>query len=182
MGCFEDWSDLMFKWEGGYVNDPVDMGGATNRGITLTTYLGLAREAGLPATETAHRNLTTEQARKIARLFWDKVHGDELDCGIAIFLTDWYWGSGGYGIQRAQRVLGVAADGAVGAQTVLAANKKSATELLNALYKARTQHFYDIVAANRSQNRFLTGWINRNNSVYNLAVANVGKKKAQPHT
>ena len=28
----------IFKWEGGFVNDPDDLGGATNMGVTISTW------------------------------------------------------------------------------------------------------------------------------------------------
>ena len=28
----------IFKWEGGFVDDPLDRGGATNKGVTLSTW------------------------------------------------------------------------------------------------------------------------------------------------
>lgn len=180
MGCFETWAKVAFKWEGGWSDHPSDRGGKTNRGITWETFKANAARIGLPATEAAHRALTSEQAYKIARLFWDEVRGDDLGCGVAIILADWYWGSGGYGIQRAQRVLGVPQDGGVGPRTVNAANERKEAELVDALYKAREQHFRDIVAANPSQAVFLKGWQNRNLEIYQTAKANLGKKKVRP--
>jgi len=29
---------FILKWEGGFVNDPDDLGGATNMGVTMATY------------------------------------------------------------------------------------------------------------------------------------------------
>ena len=29
---------FILKWEGGFVNDPDDLGGATNMGVTIGTY------------------------------------------------------------------------------------------------------------------------------------------------
>lgn len=29
---------FILKWEGGFVNDPADLGGATNKGVTIGTY------------------------------------------------------------------------------------------------------------------------------------------------
>lgn len=31
---------IILKWEGGWVNDPTDMGGMTMKGITMETYKG----------------------------------------------------------------------------------------------------------------------------------------------
>ena len=29
---------FILRWEGGFVNDPTDRGGATNKGVTITTW------------------------------------------------------------------------------------------------------------------------------------------------
>jgi len=29
---------ILLKWEGGYANNPADLGGATNEGVTLSTW------------------------------------------------------------------------------------------------------------------------------------------------
>jgi len=43
MTNYLDFLPFVLQWEGGYVNDPQDSGGATNRGVTYATYLALAK-------------------------------------------------------------------------------------------------------------------------------------------
>ena len=37
----------ILKWEGGWANDPDDLGGATNKGVTFNTYKLYRRQRGL---------------------------------------------------------------------------------------------------------------------------------------
>ena len=39
---------FILKWEGGFVNDPDDLGGATNMGVTIGTYEAYCRKKGYP--------------------------------------------------------------------------------------------------------------------------------------
>ena len=36
----------IFKWEGGFVNDPDDLGGATNMGVTISTWKQVGYDKG----------------------------------------------------------------------------------------------------------------------------------------
>ena len=38
MANVNDLAPFILKWEGGFVNDPKDRGGATNMGVTLNTW------------------------------------------------------------------------------------------------------------------------------------------------
>lgn len=37
---------FILKWEGGFVDDPDDLGGATNMGVTIGTYEAYCRKKG----------------------------------------------------------------------------------------------------------------------------------------
>ncbi len=39
---------FILKWEGGFVDDPADLGGATNKGVTIGTYREYRKKKGLP--------------------------------------------------------------------------------------------------------------------------------------
>ena len=39
---------FLLKWEGGFVNDPVDLGGATNKGITIKTFISYRKAINGP--------------------------------------------------------------------------------------------------------------------------------------
>ena len=62
------------KWEGGFSNHPQDRGGATNKGVTLTTYRMVY---GKDKTVDDLKNMTESQWNYIfKKLYWDKWKAD----------------------------------------------------------------------------------------------------------
>ena len=152
---------FILKWEGGFANDPVDRGGATNKGITLKTY---QYHFGKNKTVNDLKNITDEEWFEIYKIdFWDRWKGDEINNqSIANLLVDWVWASGKYGITNAQRILKVTADGIVGKKTIEALNSYPNQRMLfSRLLTERLSYINRIVKANPSQKKFLNGWKNR---------------------
>lgn len=107
--------------EGGYVNDPLDPGGATNKGITFRVYDAYRIRKGLPTRDV--RAITATEIAEIYRLqYWDAVKGDELPPGLDYVLFDGAVNSGpSQSIKWLQRALGsVAVDGQIGQATLAA--------------------------------------------------------------
>lgn len=75
------------RWEGGYVNHPLDKGGPTNMGITLAT---LARWRGRDVTAEDVQALTREEANEIYRAYYWGPSGaaDAGDYATALLLMD----------------------------------------------------------------------------------------------
>ena len=161
-------------WEGGYVNDPHDRGGATNRGVTIGTF---RQVFGKDKTVADLKAITDEQWMTIFRkYYWDKWKADTINSqSIANLLVDWLWASGSYGVKIPQRVLGVSIDGIVGTKTIAAINGyPNERELFTKLWKEREAFFTRIAVG--SQKKFLRGWLNRLNGIkYGKLVCNGGK-------
>ena len=107
----------VLKFEGGYVNHPLDPGGATNLGITRAT---LARFRGRRVSKSDVRALTLEEAGQIYRAqYWDACHCSNLPPGLDLAVFDC---AVNQGVRRArkilQRALGVKADGLIGSVTL----------------------------------------------------------------
>ena len=152
----------ILKFEGGYAGN-IDGMTCTMKGVTLATYRNFY---GKNKTCNDLKRITNEQWEYIFKVgFWDKWHADEIENqSIANILVDWYWGSGIYGIKYPQQVLGVKADGIVGPKTLAAINEyENQEELFNKLKARREKHFRDI-ARNSYKNKFLKGWLRRNDS------------------
>jgi lysozyme family protein len=130
----------VLKHEGGFVDHPRDPGGATNMGITLRTLREWRGNDTL--TVDAVRNLTEAEAREIyfAR-YWNPIRGDQLPPGIDLAVFDWaVHGGVGRAARDLQAVLGVTVDGAIGRQTIAAAQRADAHEVIRALCERRLNH------------------------------------------
>ena len=158
----------ILKWEGGFANDPADLGGATYRGITLATYEAYCRKKGYPRpTVERLKNMPMEQWEDILKtMYWDKWKADAIRSqSVANMLVDWLWGSGIYAIKIPQQMLGVSVDGIVGPKTIEAVNRRNPREFFDAL-KAERGAYYERICVSRPANRkFLKGWLNRLNSL-----------------
>ena len=171
------------KWEGGFVHDPADAGGATNMGVTIGTYEVYCRKKGYPRpTVDRLKGLKEKEWIDILEtLYWDRWQADRIKSQkVANILVDWVWGSGKYGINIPQRLLGVEQDGVVGEKTLKAVNDADPDELFESIFDARCKFLEDITARSirkyeerigrkatekellkHTNKRFLKGWMNR---------------------
>jgi len=146
--------------EGGLVDHPIDPGGRTNFGITQRT-LDVARTAfGDLQLPTRVDELTWQQAREIyRRQYWQPIRGDELPAPLALAALD---AAVNASPQRAtrwlQQALRVPADGWLGAQTILAAQRCDLAKVL-AEFGARRAHHYMLQDA--TDDVFGLGWARR---------------------
>ena len=148
----------VFKSEGGYVNHPADPGGATNFGITAAT-LGSHRRLGRHAKPVEVRNLTRREAGEIYRArYWNRVNGDHLPAGIDLATMDGAVNSGvPRGAKWLQRAVGVPADGAVGPQTIAAADAVPSSRTIERMLEDREVFLRRL----RHWSTFGRGWMRR---------------------
>lgn len=168
---------LILNSEGGYVNDPTDRGGETNRGITLSA-LNTAKKQGLVNQDVTIKSLT-----------------DDLDSVYIIYNQNYYIkaksyilphpfayayvdatinhgrGNSGKFLQRTCNVFNakIDVDGAIGKNTIAAVEKILAEQDLYKIivtFNNIRESFYNaIVKNNPSQSKFLKGWMNRLNRI-----------------
>lgn len=157
---------IIAKWEGGYVNDPTDKGGATNMGITIGTWraVGYDKDGDGDIDVQDIKLLSKDDFSAVLRQYWNRWQADKIqNQSIANILVDWVWGSGKWGIIIPQRTIGVAADGVVGKITLDAINNANQKELFNDIFVERIEFLNNIIKNNPSQKKFIRGWRNRLN-------------------
>lgn len=179
MPTFRDAIETVLKHEGGFVNNPADRGGATNLGITIGT---LSTWLGRQATIADIQNLTKETAIAIYKKnYWDKVSGDAIKYySVALALFDQAVNRGpASAVKQAQKILGLAQDGVVGANTLAALNKMPDSQFLPQYLSASANFYNTLVKNDPSQGVFLQGWLNRISSLQTQVYAYLGSTQGK---
>ena len=152
---FNEIIEVVLEHEGGYVNDPTDLGGETNYGIAKRFY-----------PDVDIKNLTKEGAKEIyKRDYWDKFKADKLPDDLKHIYFDMCVNQGK---SRAVKILQKAAnakgakltvDGGLGPAT-LGAIVKHKPEL-ERVRSYRVLHYANLVISKPEQERFWFGWFRR---------------------
>ncbi|MDF2866609.1 MAG: hypothetical protein K0S11_79 [Gammaproteobacteria bacterium] len=176
MAEFERAIPSILQHEGGYVNDAVDPGGATNYGISLRYLKGLGNEIGdlnkdgvIDGSDI--KTMTQQEAMAIYRRdWWDQYkYGLITDQRVATKVFDMAVNMGGGQahklLQRAcnqvckQALLSV--DGVLGIKTLTQVNRLPSDILLVALREQMANFYRGLVQQKPALAKFLRGWLNR---------------------
>lgn len=161
---------FIFKWEGGFSNHPKDLGGATNKGVTLNTWkaYGYDKDGDGDIDVYDLKVITEDEVVNMILKphYWDRWKADQIKSqSIANILVDWFWMSGKYSIEWTQKHLGVKVDGVVGQQTINAINALNPKQLFDEIKQLRKDYYDWLVKKNLNQKTFIKGWLNRLNDL-----------------
>ena len=150
---------VILRAEGGYVDDPVDRGGATNFGVTQKTYDAYRIKKRLG--KVSVRGITTEEVGSVYHVrYWLKGKCDALPWPASMAHFDSCVNHGPRNAAKLlQRAVGAVPDGKIGPRTLAAVVKTSG--LANTLLWGRVRYYLKIVKVRPSQIRFLRGWLLR---------------------
>jgi len=172
---------ITLKHEGGFVNDPVDPGGATNWGMSIRFLINDAgdsdddgfldgdidKDGDIDVDDI--KNMTVEQARKLYRIyFWDKYKYDTIvDFTVAARVFDMTVNMGpkqtGKITQRALNNCGqnLKVDGGIGKNTFAAINCTNPEILMAEIRLEHAQFYIDLIAAKPKFAKYKKGWLRR---------------------
>ena len=165
MADFNPAFEKMIADEGGYVlhNVAGDTGGMT--------YAGIARNKNpnwpgwnLIDHEALSNPLLSGMVRNFYKVeFWDRIRGDEIaNQVVAESVFNFGVNTGmGVAVKLAQLIVGATPDGAVGNVTLQKFNNVEPESFKKAYALAKITRYADICNKNRTQSKFLLGWINR---------------------
>ena len=155
--------EQMMKDEGGYVLHDVegDTGGMT--------YAGIARNKnpqwdGWALIDRKDFGGATPLVREFyKREFWEKMRGDEIGSQeIASSIFNFGVNAGmSMAVKIAQIVVNATPDGGMGAKTLELLNQQNGGDFRKSYALAKIARYADICNKNRTQSKFLLGWINR---------------------
>lgn len=156
--------------EGGFTVDPVDPGGATNKGISWKVWLNNAENIlGIEPTLANLEILSDDKAKAIYKvLYWDKIKCDEIvDGDLRYMLFDFYVNSGSNAIITLKKTLNslgynLTLNGSVDEHFISAINNYSDQITLYNNFKSNRINYYNNIV-NLNVNRYLARYPNATN-------------------
>ena len=162
--CFS----LILRNEGGFVNNPKDLGGATNLGCTKVVW---EQYIGHPVTIDDIKALTPADVEPLYKTkYWDTIKGNDLPTGVDYAVFDFAINSGPSRAAKAlQAVIGVNADGKIGPATLGALETANPRDVVTSVCEARLAFLQSLP----TYDNFGKGWSRRVSEVertaFNLA-------------
>ena len=151
--------------EGGFklVNVAGDSGGRTYAGIAENYHPDWEGWQIIDSGDMDNLMLTQLVKDFYKTKFWDKLKGDEVEKQqIAESVFDFGVNAGiRTSVKLSQKVVGVLPDGVVGPKTLKAYNGAEEEEFVLKFALAKVARYAAIVDRDRSQSKFLLGWIKR---------------------
>jgi len=152
---------MVLRFEGGYVNDPDDAGGETNKGIIKKVYDKYRKSKKLPVQSV--KKISHEEVEDIYKEnYWLKAKCDKLPKAVALIHFD---ATVNCGVRQAnkflQRSVNAKADGVVGPKTLENVKKLQPKDIVRMYLEKRVDFYINLVVKNNSQIKFLKGWIRR---------------------
>lgn len=157
---FEKALSFVLEAEGGFVNDPSDSGGATNKGITQAVFNAFRR--GKPFLSV--RSITDEEVREIyLRNYWNLCKCDEMPDELATVVFDTAVNAGcKRAIKILQACLDVTADGIFGVESANAViNILDLKDFVNKYLSERSAFYQRLAETQPEKKKFLKGWLSR---------------------
>jgi len=150
---------LILQFEGGFVDDPADRGGRTNKGITQKTYNAWLVSHGKPEADVL--NIPDADVAAIYKnRYWDVCHCDDLAAPLDVAVFDAAVNSGpARSTKWLQTALQLTSDGQIGPKTLAAIAACDAIDTTKKVIKLRETFFNTIGVG--TQKKFLKGWLYR---------------------
>jgi len=152
---------LILEFEGGFVNDPADRGGATNFGVIQKRYDEYRDSVGKPRQSVEF--ISKDEVKEIYyKYYWQAAKCDQLPVGLDTLHFDAAVNTGPTQAAKfLQRALGVDADGVIGTKTIEAANNADIAVIKRNYVTKRADFYVDLVIKDITQLKFLKRWIRR---------------------
>ena len=182
MNRFDECVNVVVGFEGGFSDHPQDSGGKTKYGITASTLESAKAKGWVPSNITI-KNIKLDHAKTIYKKgYWDAVQADSLPHPLDLIMFDSAVNHGpNAAVKLLQKSLNallpyteLAVDGIIGPLTLRAVNDYVGLGIVPGMYPNsnirylcidvllnRVELYSSIVNNNRSQEKFLRGWLNR---------------------
>lgn len=164
-------SKVLFH-EGGYVNDPDDLGGETYKGVARNSHGSWTgwslidqgkSKPNFPKSLEANTKLQNLVEEFYLDTFWQPLKADQIQNQTsAASVFDFAVNSGiTNSVRLVQSIVGTQIDGVIGDKTLIKINSMDFGHFQAALAVAKIEYYMNIIRRRPTSKKFLLGWISR---------------------